>query len=410
LRILKLATLLFLGGATAVGCGSSATSSAEQNGAKSAGASPGGSFAVLAILDLSGPSKPYAVVVRRGLDAAAAYLNTRGGIDGKRVVVTSLDDGGSAASAVSDLDNYLSAHSKPNLVYPGSESDEVGALLPVLARDKILAIADADPGNELSARASARFPEQFAEASSTFAPDVNAARWFKEHGYTKIGIAEEQIDYAVGETPTMVQALNQYGISHSVASFSASATDVTPEISALKSSGAQAIFLEGVGPAVGYALASRAKLGWSIPVVGDNAASALDPTTLAPESELHDVYLATFRPNSTMSSNTEGVHLLLHAGLPQGSLLNVMGDGWDPVILAATAARQSGSLDSLTLANALTHLAPRSATNPLFVMFGKYGFTANDHDVVTYTSTDNPIVVAGPVRNGQFQTQTERLG
>ena len=85
-----------------------------------------------------------------------------------------------------------------------------------------------------------------------------------------MGILQESLDYTSSETPLIQAALAKQHIPYATAAFPATATDVTPEMAALKSAGADAMFVEALGPAAGYALtAGRSLAGtrhfWATP-------------------------------------------------------------------------------------------------------------------------------------------------
>ena len=59
-----------------------------------------------------------------GLKAAAEVLNENGGLDGRRVVLDIEDDGSDPTQAVSLLQRKVTDGDKPDLVWPGSTSND----------------------------------------------------------------------------------------------------------------------------------------------------------------------------------------------------------------------------------------------------------------------------------------------
>ena len=390
-------------------CGSSSSSSTAASTTKNSSSSSAGSgsaFTLLWIGDRTGPTKLYGTGELHGLESSVDYINAHGGMAGHQIKLVLADDGGSPSTAVSDLIKYLSSHPAPNAVWAGTESDETGALFPVLQQHKILALRPTD-GPDLLANGSARekYPDEFDPGSPKAVADIAAAAWFKSKGIKKVGILQESLDYTSSETPLIVAALEKQHIAYVTAAFPATATDVTPEVSALKSAGADAVFAEALGPAAGYALSARAKLGWSAPLLGDPAFVAIDVTTLVPKADLGNVFLLDDRASPVSASYTG----LNEFKAEEGKLFGgVGGDGidseassWDATMVIYTAANQAKSIDTSALVSALQNL--QTTTEPYYVTVHSEQFTATDHENVAAAPDDETVIPAGPFVDGQVK-------
>jgi branched-chain amino acid transport system substrate-binding protein len=350
----------------------------------------------------TGPFKLYGLGQLHGLKEAVAYVNSHGGMAGHPIKLILKDDGSDATTAVSDLISYVASNGAPNAVWAGSESTETGALLPVLAQKKIFGYAQTDGPHLLQANASAKYPYQFNPGGTVSIGYATAASWFKAHNIHKVGILQEELDYTAAETPPVVADLRKDGISSTVATFAPTLTDVTPEMSELKSAGADAVYAEALGPAAGYALTARAKLGWNVPTLGDAAFAAIDVSKLVPAADMKQVYLLEARGN-VAGAHYPGVELFKSymdktGGIGGDGLASEAG-AWDATLTVYTAAQQAGAITPPALKNALEHM--QNPVQPYYVGASGEEFTPYDHEDVTGSPSDDVVIPAGPWVDGQ---------
>jgi branched-chain amino acid transport system substrate-binding protein len=397
--------MALLAAAALTACGSSSSSQSSAASTKSA-KSGSGPFTVLYIGDLSGETKLLGSEELDGMKAAATYVNQTGGVDGHRVAIVTANDGGTASTAVSVLLRYLSGHSAPNMVWAGSESGETAALLPVLAKRHLLSVATTDGSQMLKADSSAKYPDQFSVLGSDAPLDAQAAMWLKRHGAHKVGILQETLDYTASETPFMSAALKKVGLPGVIVQVPATATDYTPELSQLRSDGADAIYAELLPPASGYALKARAGLAWKAPLVGDEAFSAVDLTTLVPAADLDGVHLAVAY-DSPADADSPGVAMFKKYYAPFGAPvagISTPSAAWDGLVVVRAAAKQAGSASPSVIAATLQHLKAPAETSP-FTNAPHLGYTSGDHENALAVPSDYPIITPGPLKNGQIASR-----
>lgn len=401
-RVTGGAVLLATAALAIAACGGSSSNSSTKSSASAGDSSK--PFTLLFIGDLSGPTKLLGSEELGGLKAAADYINGHGGMSGHKVTIETSNDGGEPTAAVSGLIKYLTSNPAPDMVWAGSESGETSALLPVLAKRKILSESSTDGEQLLRAEASEKYPNQF-DSSSSIAPlDAKAATWFKGLGVHKVGILEESLAYTQGETPFTKKALEEAGIQFTVASFPATATSVTAELAKLRGEGAEAVYAEALGPAAGYTLKGRAQIGWKAPLLGDLAFAAEDLTTLVPAADLAGVSLVVAHDQPSTASSP-GIAAFKQYDAPYGDLtagINTASEAWDGLIVVNAAAKQAHSIELDPLTSALENLTPSSgAEAPLFATYPRIGYTAEDHENVQAEPADFPVIKPGPVKGGQ---------
>jgi branched-chain amino acid transport system substrate-binding protein len=402
-RVCAISLSILCTGAVAA-CGSgSATSTTVSSKGNAPGS--GGPFTLLWVGAATGPSNLYGLGQLHAMKEAVAYINSHGGMAGHQIKLVLKDDGSDPTNAVSGLLSYVASHGPPDAVWAGSESNETGALLPVLAQRKIFGYAQTDGPRLLRADASAKFPYEFDPSPTPSLIDLAAASWLKEKHFHKVGILQEQLDYTTSETPLLAGYLRKEGISDTVATFAPTLTDVTPEVSELKSAGADVVFAEALGPAAGYTLAARAKLGWNVPVLGDGAFSSNDVTKLVPASDLTQLYLLESGRGASASAHYPALDLFKSYMDKTGGIgadgIGSEAAAWDATMTVYTAARQAGATTPAALANALEHM--RSPVQPYYVNERAEAFSSTDHENVDAKAADNTVLPVGPLVDGQVK-------
>jgi branched-chain amino acid transport system substrate-binding protein len=392
-----IAVLAALIGVTACGGGGSTSSSTDN-------------FELLFVGDLSGPTKIYGEAQLNGLEAAAAYLNeSDSGINGRKIVIKTVDYGGQTSAAASQYLRYISEGNSPDAVYAGAESDATAALLPLLAQEGRYGFAQTDGNGLLAKEAGKKFPQQF-DSGNSFPPIAQAAvEWFKEKGVHKVGVLQQELSYPEGEYPYLKEAFEKAGISYTLATFPAEATDVTPQLEKLKGAGVEAIYGQALGPAVGITLQGRSKMGWQVPILGDVAFAAADLPELVSPSDLGEVWLVVpFSVPST--SKSKGLDLLAQymrkAGVstPPGTTYSSVSEAWDGLIMTAAAVKQAGSSDADEVGSALEEM--EEPKQEAYASQAEMAFSDEDHTNIKLTPADMPIVTPGPIIEGRLHSRS----
>ena len=388
------------------GCGSSSSSSSASSD-KAAGGGKGKASTILFVGDFSGANKQVTNEQFGGLKAGVNYWNAHGGFNGGKATVVTINDNGDANTAVSQTIQYLGSHPKPALVWAGTEGNEIAAMIPLMKREKLLAMAVNDGNLQCVKDAQANCPTFFSVGGGVSVLPEAAAAAFKRLGAKPVGILQESLAFTQTETPGIQGALTKRGITSTTTSFPSSAVNVTAEMSKLKSAGAGGIYAEALGPAAGYVLAARSQLNWRAPVIFDAAGSSFDVSKLvSKQSYLKNAYVDISPPTNGCTS-LPGVKLMVAnasaAGAKIGTLpLYVAAFGWDGMVLFHDAAQQAKSTGAASVASAIEGLPAKAQSNPLYTLQKRVGYTSSDHENVGVTAGDYQIVKAGPVTRGQL--------
>lgn len=325
---------------------------------------------------LTGPDSADATAAEHGMQAAAALLNTRGGIDGHRVVLTVKNDEAQATLAVTDLNSYLASQT-PNLVWPGSTSTEGLAIAPTLTRNKILANGVVSAPTVVDP---AKNPYFFNVTGPLSAQGQVIAKYFKSQGFTNVGELYENFIIGTEENAAESAALRAAGFTVTSVGYPPGALDLTPEVQRLQSDHVQAVLLDGLGQPVGLALAARAKLGWNVPVVGDALTSGTFDPASAPASNLSGVKWLVQQTEVYNAHPSTSFTTFYRAIQKQGPInvpLFEYAAGWDVLMLADVAAGQAHSISGPAMAKALENL-PKLA-NPPYVLSSYETYSPSNH-------------------------------
>lgn len=403
-RVAAAAAVLALG-ALGAGCGSSSSGSSgggDSNGGASA--SKGQPFKILFVADTTGPLKTYGLQDLHGLQSAVDYWNAHGGFDGHKISVDKVNSNGDPATAVSGLLRYLGSHPKPNFVFSGTAGNEVAALIPVVAKHQLLSATVNDGGNACAKNSQSTCPTFFTVAAQAKVPQQAVANFFQKKGYKKVGILEASEAFTQTETPAVEAAMDKAGIAHTAVKFPGTATDLTSQLSQLKSQGVDAVYAEVLGPPAGYAAAARAKLGWNVPIIYDVAASSLDITKLAPPSQLKNAYEVVFRTNDP-TQQLKGLQPLVsgaksHGGVGGALPVDVAAFPWDNLIAVKHGVEASHSMEAKPIMQALEQ---NQVSDPLLLLSDSLKFTPDIHENLAASPDAYPVVPVGPIKNGQVQ-------
>lgn len=281
-------------------------------------------------------------------------------------------------------------------------------MYPVLAHVDQLGIGQTDAANALQTAGGTKYPLQFDVMPGTSVQDESGVAWIKKMGFKKVGILSSSEALSVGETQTMEPALRAAGIPYAFAEFPTTSVDVTPELSQLRSAGADVVFALALGPETAYVLNGRAKLNWNVPVLGNLAFAAAPITKLVKTpSEVANVYLITVRDEPASASypglaTFRQYYAKYNDGTIQTSGINDITEPWDALLAVAAAADKAKSTNQQAIAAALQSL--RQTSMP-YATLAEVGYSSQDHQNVAATPADFPVIPAGPIVGGQIASK-----
>ncbi|GAA4803641.1 hypothetical protein GCM10023353_02440 [Tomitella cavernea] len=335
--------------------------------------------------------------------AGADWANNNGGIDGKDVDLTVIDDEGDPTVAITKLREQINK-AKPDMVLNSGPSTIADATLPILNQNDILSFNIGPSENSANA---AKFPLNFDLASGPKA-QVNAyIPVMKEKGYKTIGVLH-------GSSPTGVDfgkaAADVFAADFDVVAdegYDTSALDMTPQLQAIRSKNPDVLVLDAYGAPLGYILKGIQKLGWDVPIMGNLSVSATGLISTPPPSGVlgtdvvKNLTMEVF--NSTVydpdnKALSEAVSAMKAKGDIKSTL--ILAYNYDVFPLVAAAADEADSTDSKAIAKALVSDDVQDSAKT--VILKRYHFTAEDHSANTGPE-DFQFIEPTELKDGQFR-------
>ena len=338
-------------------------------------------------------------------EASVTGVNAAGGIMGRQVEIQVVDDTADPTVAVTKLREILADGEKPVAVMNSGPSTVADAIIPILTQNEILSF-NIGP-TSTSADASVN-PYNFDLSPSV--PDYIAAfvLEIEKRKYEKIAVLHGSSAYGelFGSLTESGFTDAGYTVTGNVG-YDNAALDMTPQLEALKETNPDVLVLESYGAPLGYVLQGLEKLGWDIPVMGNNSVSATGliavepPTGVLGTDQVKNLTMQVFLSTKYDASNTklvEAVDLMAATGPIKSSL--ILAYNFDAMWLVKAAAESAGALDAKSLADALVDPAVQSSAQTIILT--KYNFQKDVHSPHSDPS-EFAFISPGPLVNGQFQ-------
>ncbi|TQF69257.1 ABC transporter substrate-binding protein [Rhodococcus spelaei] len=369
-----------------------------------------------------GADQPYRVMITAGLGgqgalaanaktsvlaakAGAQVVNGKGGVGGRQVELTVVDDGGDPTTAVTKLREAISSNKKPDLFLDSGPSTVALAVLPILKQNSILSFnispteATSDPK---------QFPLNFDLAPGPDVNNVAIAGYAKGKGYDAVGIIHSSSGSGEAYGAAAKKALSDAGIKVTDNQvFDPAALDMTPQLQSLKNSGAKALVVDAYGAPLGYLLQSLQRLDWNVPLIGQTTVSATNliatdpPTGVLGTPQVANLVTQVFRSTVHDANDTE-VNQMVDTMKSLGDIPStlILADNFDAFQLVAAAADHAGTTtDAKKLAAALETGSVLEKAETAFLP--RYNFTADSHAAAPNTDAYK-FVAPSKIVNGQF--------
>jgi len=214
-----------------------------------------------AVLDITGPGATLGVPQQNTLQMLADELNENGGINGREVRLTIIDDQSTedaAARAVSDLIEQEDV----DLIIGASRTGPSLAMRPVAEQNGIPMI---------SLAANAAIVKDAEWVFKTTQDDKVVIERILEHaegeGYSNIALLRDASGFGEGVADSITALGADRGIELvATESFEPTATDFTAQLTNIRSSGADAVIIWGINPAAALAQQQYVQLDVGLPV------------------------------------------------------------------------------------------------------------------------------------------------
>lgn len=337
--------------------------------------------------------------------ASVAGVNAAGGINGQQVEIEVIDDTGDPTVAVTKLKELMASGDKPAVVMNSGPSTVADAMIPILTQNKVLSF---NIGPTATSSDPTQNPYNFdlspgaADYIAAFVPPM------EEAGYKNVAILHGSSAYGEMFGKSSGEVFAEAGMTVTGnETYDVAALDMTAQLETLKASNPDVLVLDAYGAPLGYILQGIEKLGWDIPIMGNNSVSATaliatePPTGVLGTDQVKNLTMQVFNSTKFDPADTavnDGVKLMAENGDIKSSL--ILAYNLDAMWLVKAAAEKAGSVDAEALAEALVD--PAVLKEAQTVILKEYAFTAEKHSPNPDPS-EFKFIAPGPLVNGQFQ-------
>ncbi len=334
-----------------------------------------------AILSISGPYAPLGEPEQNAINIAVADVNAAGGINGRPLHVTILDDE-SKADIAQQLATQL-AGQKVAAIIGGSISPPSVAIARVANDAKILHLFLTPTQTVWNTKAGVQ-PYTFEVAPHNELEVAKLISFMKATLKTqKLAVLhDDQLYGTQGSMVTAAEAKTQGVAIVDDEPYAVTATDVTPQLQKARASGADTIFIFTAAPSGGIVVRQVRQFGITAHVIGTTGIVSdnfLKVTGKDGDGVLADMDLDRTYPNAEQKKLLLAYRAAYHIGAN-----NFASFGWDAVHLIAYALASAKSTDGTALAHALETMKPYRGSTGLYKMSptDHNGLTADDIRIV----------------------------
>ena len=339
-------------------------------------------------------------------EASANVVNAAGGILGREVVVTVVDDQGDPTTAVTLVREAINSDTPPDAVLNSGPSTVADATLPIISQAGILSF---NIGPTATSADPAQFPLNFDLSVSARDGIYGIAAYLEEEGFESVAILHGSSSYGETYGAGAEEVFSESGFEITGKQvYDVAALDMTAQLEALKATNPDVLMLDAYGAPLGYILQGIEKLAWDIPIAGNTSVAATGlvstepPTGVLGTSQVENLVMQVYQStayNADATATNEAVQAMLELGPIKATL--ILAYNYDAVILIKAAAESVGSADDpAALAKALedesvTLEAPTAILN-------HYIFSADKHSP-SAGPEEFRMIPASIVKDGQYQ-------
>lgn len=239
------------------------------------------SYVVGAIFSITGPASYLGEPERNSLEMVAEELNAKGGINGHPVKLMIYDDEGDVTKARLHA-NKLINEGVLAIIGPSLTHTSMAAL--EITQNAKLPLISCAAGAAITAPAKDRF-WVFKTAQTDQMAVSRIYQYLQKHALAKVAILTVSTGFGVAGKEQLLAQAPQYGIEVVAQEvFGEKDTDMTPQLTKLRGTPAQAVICWGTGPAPALVAKDMKNLGLTIPLIQSHGAASKKFIELAGEA------------------------------------------------------------------------------------------------------------------------------
>ncbi|MGB9092891.1 MAG: ABC transporter substrate-binding protein [Gallionella sp.] len=347
----------------------------------------------------TGGSSPMGVSMRDGVKLAAAEINARGGILGRKIELIERDD---------QADNPRGIQVTQELINKEGVVAAVGfintgvslAAQRFYQESRIPVINNVATGSIVTKQfLPPQYPDNYVfrnACNDTIQSAMIVEEAIDHRKFTKVAILADSTNYGQLGREDLEKALAAKGIKPvAVEKFNIKDVDMTAQLLKSKEAGAQAILTYGIGPELAQIANGMEKLGWKVPMIGSWTLSMGNFIDNAGKNGNGARMPETFIQEPSTPKRKAFIAAYLKAyNPPNGRIPSPVSaaQGYDSMYLLAAAIKQAGSTNGVKIREALENLKEKIDG---VVTTYNHPFTHDNHEAIT-----KDMVVMGEVMDG----------
>jgi len=343
----------------------------------------------------SGPGATLGRPEADSIQMAVDEINKAGGVNGRQLQATILDDESNATTAVNNTRKLLDQHV---VAIIGSSLTQTSlAMIPLATAAKIPMISLASSSQVIQPIADRQWI--FKMPITDFHVAQVMQEYMRKKKQTKVSVIYRDDDYGKTGLSHFNDAGKRFGFEVlNAEAINARASDATTQLTHVKAAGPQAIVAWTTLPSAGVIIKAYKELGLSYPIYySDGSATGVFPQQAG--AALNGAYIASTKINvaDTLPNSDPQKKILVHyidafvKGYPKDAPVSIFGGfGYDSVYVLKQAIQRAKGTDGEKLRQALEHTDYLGVT-------GQFRMSAGDHNGLSVFS-----LVLTQVENGKF--------
>ncbi|SFR54980.1 ABC transporter substrate-binding protein [Anaeromicropila populeti] len=349
------------------GCGKKDTGSGED------------AFVIGGLGPLTGPAASYGISVKQGAEVAVEEINAAGGVNGQKLELKFMDDEASEETAVTAYNTLM--------------DEGIDALMGTVTSGACLAIVDLTKEDGIlqitpsgSAKGCTEYDNAFRLCFTDPLQGEKMAEFaVNELGKTKIAVLYNNADeYSQGVNDAFVAKVKELGGTIvSEQSFKTDDIDFSAQLTSIKSTDAEIIFVPAYYGDAAYITTQAADLGMELPFIGSDGWDGVLQQVTNKDVVEGAIFLSPFLATDPSAADFVSTYNEKYGTTPD----QFAADGYDTIYVIKAAIEKAGATDSESLIAAMTEIEVDGLT-------GKVSFTADGEP--------NKDAIFVEIKNGEY--------
>lgn len=358
-KLMGLGLVMTMVVASIAGCSKDKGTTKEETTKEETNETSGEVFTIGGSGPLTGPNASYGISVNQGAELAIDEINAAGGVNGMKFELNFLDDEAKAQPAISAYNKMM--------------DEGADAILGAVTSDSMLAITELTNDDEILVVTPSASVEKATEFSNAFRicftdplQGITMADYAVDTlGYKNIAILYNIADnYSKGMAEAFVEEVKAKGASIAAEeSFVTDDVDFNTQLTTIKASGADALFLPVYYQDAAYIINQAKQQGIELPLLGGDGWDGILKQLEDPNLANGAIFLSPF----VATDPAENVQKFVASYKEKFNTVpdQFAADGYDGVYVIKAAIEKAGSTDGADLIAAMTEIKVNGVTGDM---------------------------------------------